>query len=136
MTIKQYITTIALGTILCIVALGMIVWNTDPYTAPVSVLALFYVTLFFALVGCISIFSTAARGRWSRSGDPLFRHVERGFRDGALLGALGIGLLLLFIQGWFTPLTVAMFLAVMATVIILRVSMGRKPAPMVGMDGE
>ncbi len=61
MSLRQYVTLMLIGTILCWVAFGLVVSNLDPTNATWMVFAFFYLTLFLALVGTFAILGTAFR---------------------------------------------------------------------------
>lgn len=117
MSLRQYLFTMALGTVICWVAWGMALFNIDPFTATAPAFGIFYASLYFALVGTLSLFSTPIRKVVTKGSLPTYRYVEGGFRDGAVLAFLIVALLFLQAQGWLNPLTAVTF--ILATTFIL-----------------
>ncbi len=97
MTLKQYLTIMILGTLLCWIAWGMVLINIDPFSDSGIGFAFFYVSLFFGLIGTVSIFSLLLRKLFSRVDLPMYRYVQKSFRDSLFFGVLLI--LLLYLQG-------------------------------------
>lgn len=124
----------ALGTAICWVAWGMVLVNIDPFTADTVAFVIFYASLYFALVGTISLISTPLRQIISRGALPTYRYVERGFRDGAVLSFLLVVMLFLQIKGWLSPLTATTFLLAAAFIIAFRYT--AQPKPTISIDSE
>lgn len=55
MTLRRYLLTMAATTALCWAAFGIVVFRIDPYTAGPLGLVLFFVSLFFAIWGTLSL---------------------------------------------------------------------------------
>ena len=97
MTIKQFLTIIGFGTLLCWSALGVVVWNIDPFEASTLSLSFFYVSAFLASAGTIM---TVLYGIYHFFGDvqvPVFRYVKKSMHQGMLAAGVLTGLL--FLQG-------------------------------------
>ena len=97
MTLKQYITIMILGSILCWTAWGIVLVNIDPFQDTGVGFAFFYASLFFALLGTISVFAFFVRQLFSREALPMFRYVKRSFSDSFFISVALI--VLLFLQG-------------------------------------
>lgn len=97
MTIKQYLIIMIIGAILCWVAWGFVILNIDPFQDTGVGLGFFYVSLFFAFLGAVSLINFLIRYYFSKSDLPLFRFVQRSFRDALFISAILIALL--FLQG-------------------------------------
>jgi len=59
--IKQYIFFLLLGALASWFAFAIIVLSIDPYSAGTPAITVFFATLFFALLGSISVITTLAR---------------------------------------------------------------------------
>lgn len=98
MTLKQYLTIMVLASILCWTAWVVVIMNVDPFEANAISFLFFYVSLFFALLGTVSLIIFALYHFFSKEEQPLFRYVQRSFRDAFFLSVLTLGLLML--QAW------------------------------------
>lgn len=95
MSIKQYLTTMLIATILCWLAWWLVVINIDPFADTGLGLAFFYLSLFLALLGAVSIISFSLRNYFSHEMLPLFKYVQSSFKD-AFLYSLILTVLLYF----------------------------------------
>lgn len=86
-----------IGAVLCWIAWGFVLLNIDPFQDTGAGFSFFYVSLFFAFLGTISLASFLIRYYFSKDDLPLFRFVQKSFRDALLISAVLIGLL--FLQG-------------------------------------
>jgi len=96
MTLKQYITIMIIASILCWVAWGFVIINIDPFQDTGIGFIFFYISLFFSLLGTISVFAFFVRKLFSREAQPMFRYVKRSFSDSFFISIALI--LLLFLQ--------------------------------------
>lgn len=97
MTLKQYLIVMILGTILCWTAWWIVVLNIDPFQDTGVGFGFFYISLFLALLGTISIFAFILRKLLSKMDLPMFRYVERSFKDSLFISVLIVALL--YLQG-------------------------------------
>jgi len=84
------------ATVLCWFSWGIVILNINPFEASLGGFLFFYVSLFFSLLGTASLIAVLLYRLFSRQGLPLFRYVQKGFRDGCVLA--GGVILLLFLQ--------------------------------------
>lgn len=96
MTLKQYIILMAIATLLCFAALGLVMVNVDPFTATGPVLAFFYATVFLSLCGALSLVVFGLYTLFSRRVVPLYRIVQKSFRDSIIISLTGT--IMLFLQ--------------------------------------
>ncbi len=96
MTLKQYLIIMGMATLMCLAAWGMVVLNVDPTRDSRLGLIFFYITLFFSLLGLISLINFGLYRMVTKSDYPLFRLVQKSFRNG-VIGSLLI-LTMLFLQ--------------------------------------
>lgn len=85
MTLKQYLTTMALATLLGIVSCLFVIINVDPYRSGEVAFLFFYASLFFSLVGIFSIILFFVQRRISRLPLPMFRYVQKAFREAIIV---------------------------------------------------
>jgi hypothetical protein len=94
MTLKKYLIGMMISTVFCWISWGMILYYVDPETTGWVGLGAFYVSLFFALVGLLTLVGFYMRV-WFSKNEILFAHVGPAFRQGILLSLVLVGSLLL-----------------------------------------
>lgn len=77
----------------------MVLFNVSPFESGASGFIFFYLTLFCALFGSIAMISFFVHRLFSRTIQPMFRHVQQSFRDAWIVGLSLIALLFLQAQG-------------------------------------
>ncbi len=97
MTLKQYFTVMILGTILCWATWWIVVLNIDPFQDTGLGLSFFYISLFLALLGTISVLAFLIRKTFSKIELPMFKFVQKSFKDSLFFSALLI--IFLYLQG-------------------------------------
>jgi len=121
MTLKQYLTVMILGTIMCWIAWGFVIFNIDPFQDTGVGLFFFYISLFFALLGTLSILAFTLRRFFSKLEQPMFRYVQKSFCDSLIISIALI--LLLFLQAkqylnwWNTGIFVLVIFLVLAFIL-------------------
>lgn len=120
MNLKQYITIMLLGTILCWVAWFFVVLNIDPFQDQGTGFGFFYISLAFAFVGTVSIISFLLRNHFSKQNTPMFKHVHRSFKDALFIAIVLV--IMLFLQGkgylnWWN--TIILILAILLGAIFI-----------------
>lgn len=112
MTLKTYLITIAVGTVLCFVAWGTVIVNIDPDEAGVVGFFLFYTTLFLGIIGLSSTLGLAIRKLVFVQEEVVFRHIKRTFRQSIIFALLAIVTLILlqigFLRWWNAVILVAL----------------------------
>ncbi len=94
MTLKKYLLGMMVSTVFCWISWGMILYYVDPQTTGFVGLAAFYVSLFFALIGLLTLVGFYMRV-WFSKNEILFAHVGPAFRQGILLSLILTGSLFL-----------------------------------------
>jgi len=97
MNLRQYITIMLVGTVLCWSAWFFVIVNVNPFEASTLSFLFFYISFFLALLGTFSVLIFVVYRLFSRTELPLFRYVERSFRESFILSAICI--FLLFLRG-------------------------------------
>lgn len=95
MSLRQYLSIMIFSTILCWIAWGMILVTVDPFQTTSTGFIFFYASLFLALIGSGSLLTFFLYKIFSRTGEPLFRYVQKSFRDGFLAATLVVVMLAL-----------------------------------------
>lgn len=85
MTLRQYLILMSFATALCWIAFGFVIWNVDPYLGNALVFSFFYLSFFLALTGTLSLAIFAMYAYVSRRFIPLFRIVQKSFRDSLII---------------------------------------------------
>lgn len=116
MTLKQYIVLMSIATLLCFSAWGVVVMNIDPVHDSQIGIIFFYITLFFSLVGAISLLNFGLYRMITKSDYPLFRLVQKSFRNGVLGSAIMISILILqamnILNLWTGVILLVLFLSI------------------------
>ncbi len=90
MNLRQYLATMIFSTLLCWAAWVFVIVQIDPFeTGPVG-FVFFYVSLFFALIGTISLMIFGIYRLFGAREMPLFRHVRMSFRTAVVLSSLAL----------------------------------------------
>ncbi|PIR74397.1 MAG: hypothetical protein COU35_03030 [Candidatus Magasanikbacteria bacterium CG10_big_fil_rev_8_21_14_0_10_47_10] len=111
-----------IATLLCWSAWAVVLTNVDPFRDNVTGFILFYVTLFFSLIGTASLVTFLCLYYFSRAKYAVFYDVQRSFLVGLLVSSLAT--LLLFLQGrgvlgiW----NILLFLCIIIFLILFKVS--------------
>ena len=85
----------AFATLLCWISWWFVIANIDPYASTASGFVFFYTSLFFALLGTMTIISFLIHKFLAKDLQPLFRHVHKSFQEGLIISSLLIVLLYL-----------------------------------------
>lgn len=97
MNLRQYLTIMVFATLLGWVAWIFVVFNVDPFQDSTLGFFFFYVSLFFSLIGTVSLLAFLITQIFRKSDTPMYRYVQKSFRIGLSLS--GIVIFLLFLQG-------------------------------------
>lgn len=100
----------SLGAILCWTAWGFVIFNVDPFLDAGLGITFFYISLFFSLLGTISILIFFWRRFLSRVDSPLFRYVQKSFRDSFIFSIIFIFGLFLQSKGYLQWWNIGIFL--------------------------
>ncbi len=114
MTLKKYLILMLFATLVCWLALGLVIFYLNPYSGGMIALVFFYVSLFFAVVGTFAIVGFIIRSRFLRH-ELVYRQVAVTFRQAVWLGGLAVIALWLQAQAlltWYNLLLLILVLAV------------------------
>jgi len=129
MTIRQFITIMIFGTLMCWAGWGVVLWNIDPYEAGIVSFMFFYITLFLALTGTIS---TALYTVYHFFGDvqiPVFRYVQRSMGYGLSAASVLVVLLLAHMFSLLNVWSMSLLVLIAAFVLSLKLSKRRPYIP-------
>ena len=118
MTLRQYLTVMALATLLCWVALALVVMNVDPFVANWLSLSFFYLSIFFAFFGTFSLLFFLLFHLFSQGITPMFRQVVKSFQIGFLVTAALTTLIYLWGRGWLEVWNTIIFFAAFVSFIV------------------
>ncbi len=110
------------ATVLCWVSWGMVIINIDPFQGSIIGFSFFYVSLFFALLGSITLLSFLGYRVFSRAGLPMFRYVKKSFRNGMFFSAILLIAIYLQMHALLNLWNFTLFLLVVALIISFSVS--------------
>ncbi len=101
MNLRQYLTIMTIATILCWVSWIFVIINIDPFQGGFTGFLFFYITLFSAMLGTNSLLIFAIYKFFSGR-LPMFRYVQKSFRESFIIS--GFVIFILFLQGmsWLT----------------------------------
>lgn len=102
MTLRQYLVIMTLATLLCWGAWGFVLFQVDPFQASALSFAFFYTSLFLSLLGTLSFAAFAGYYFLSREKLPMYRYVQKSFRDACIISILAGAVLYLQAEGWLT----------------------------------
>ncbi len=89
-----------LATIFCWIAWWFVISNVDPFQGDGLGFFFFYLSLFLAILGTLSLLTFVVRKILSRQNLPMFRYVQKSFRDAIFIALLVVLLLFLQAQGY------------------------------------
>lgn len=101
MTLRQYLVLMTVGAVFCWTIWVSVLYLIDPTAAGFLGFAFFYLSLFLALAGSLSVLGLLLRMKFGKEG-AVFKTVMTSFRQATLLSLLVIGSLILKSQGVLT----------------------------------
>jgi hypothetical protein len=97
MTLRQYLITMVIATLLCWFSTFFVLVNVDPFETTWLSFVFFYASLLLALIGTTSLIIFVVYHVWGGKELPLFRYVQTSFRQSLLVAVFLV--LTLFLQG-------------------------------------
>lgn len=94
MKLRTYLTTLTVATIICVAAFVLVIFLIDPEISGVLGKVVFYLSLFFSLVGIFTLIGYWIRIAISRK-EIIFAHVGVSFRQALLLTIAVVSVLFL-----------------------------------------
>lgn len=122
MTLKQYLIIMTMATIMCLGAWAMVLFNVDPSRDSQLGLIFFYITLFFSLLGLISLINFGLYRLVTKSDYPLFRLVQKSFRNGVIGSSLILTMLFLQVLNILNIWTGVMLLILFLSISFFKLS--------------
>lgn len=95
MTLRQYLISMSLATLIAWLAFALVLFLVDPASAEIAGLIIFYVSLFLAILGTISVLGFFLRVKLHKGEVILPREVAGAFRQGFFLSFLFVSALYL-----------------------------------------
>lgn len=123
MTFRMYIIFMSVATLLSWAAWALVMWNMDPTQAGFAGFFMFYLTLFMALIGSLTLLGVLYRVLLLRRRNVLTREVRVAFRHAVLLSVVAIVSLALSGQGllrWWVILGFVIFMSVLEYLFLIR----------------
>lgn len=97
MTLKQYLITMSIATSIGVLSWFFVMYNVDPFRSGAAAFFFFYVSFFFSVVGLFSLVLFFLHRKVARLPLPMFRHVQRAFRESIFIATFIT--LSLYLQG-------------------------------------
>ena len=91
MTLKQYLVFMSLATIVAWLVFGLVLFFIDPDSAALPVYAIFYISLFVALLGSMTLGGFFVRNKFLRQDEVVARQVGASLRQGFFFSFLITG---------------------------------------------
>lgn len=124
MTLRQYLSIMFVATGLCWASLVFVLFNVDPFTGGTAGFILFYLSIFFSILGTSSLVFFAAYHFFSKRVEPMFRYVRYSFRNSVIISFFVVILLLLqsgsYLKWWNFGILSALAVIVLAYSFIFR----------------
>ncbi|KKW42507.1 MAG: hypothetical protein UY92_C0006G0068 [Candidatus Magasanikbacteria bacterium GW2011_GWA2_56_11] len=124
MTLRQYLATMIFATLLCYTAWFFVIDNVDPFAASAAGLGFFYLSFFLSLLGTCSLIFFCLYRFFGTSDLPLFRYVQKSFRESLAISAYLALMLLLqgasYLTFWIGSLVTGLFILVISFMVSLR----------------
>jgi len=124
MNLRQYIFTMIFATILCWVSWFFVILNVDPFQTASFGFIFFYISLFLALFGTVSLIIFLLYKLFASRELPLFKYVQISFRQSLFMSLFFM--LFIFLQGigflniWNVMLLGAIFILVISFTLSVR----------------
>ncbi len=129
MTLRQYLVMMLATSLLCWAAFVFVMFNVNPFEDAAIGFVFFYLSLFMALFGTLSLCVFAAYHLLARGGVPMYRMVQKSFRASCVLSGAATASLFLAGRGWLSFGSGALLLAGMAILSIVGVGARRPSRP-------
>ncbi len=127
MSLRVYLTLMSFGTVVAGATFCLVLYRVDPATAGALGFCLFYLSLFFAICGLVSILGFVARVFMHRD-EMLSRLVGLSFRQAVLLSALAVGGLALHAHGLLSWWNSLFLIAAVTVVEFIFISLEKRPS--------
>jgi len=120
MTVKQFLILMAVCTVFCAGAWLLVLFYLNPETTGILGFSLFYLSLFFTIVGLLSLLGFFARYLFTRN-FPQFEQAHMAFRQALLFGIVVV--LSFFLQAqellsWLNALLLVLLLSIFEFLIV------------------
>lgn len=122
MTFRMYILFMSIATVLLWGAWGLVILNTNPHEAGAFGFLMFYVTLFMALIGALTLTGVVFRTLVLHRHQVLMRQVRVSFRHAVLLSALSVSVLAVSGYGnlrWWMVALLILFVSIIEYLFLL-----------------
>lgn len=106
-----------LATILCWVSWIFVIINIDPFGANALSFSFFYGSLFFSLVGTLSIVFFGFYSLFSKDTEPMYKHVQNSFKDGVVISVVLTFMLYLHGRELLNQINTIMLLAALVSLL-------------------
>ena len=115
------------ATFMCWASWAFVIINVDPFTSTIFGFGFFYVSLFLALIGTCSLILFSLYRLIEKDDQPLFRYVQKSFREAVVVAAFGVGFLFLLGKDWLTLWSGLMLATIFVLTVSFSVSLKSRP---------
>ena len=120
MLLRLYLYTIFFLTLIFWATSSIFIFYINPFKSDTTILSIFFVSLFSALFGTITLLGFYLRIKFTKK-EAVFEYLKLSLRQGALIAALALGILGFFALGIFTWWTAVLFFIIIILLeLILR----------------
>ena len=116
------------ATLLCWASWGFVIINVDPFESSAFGFSFFYVSMFLALIGTGSLILFSLYRLIEKDRLPLFRYVQKSFREAVIVAAFGVGFLFLRGSGWLTLWSGLILATLFVLIVSFSISLKIKPS--------
>ena len=123
MSLKEYLFSLGLGSLLCFVICGLTVINFDPKTNNVLPLIFFYLSLFMGILGGFSFVAIWIKKTVLKNEEIVFRQIKKIFKQALVFSLLTVFIFYLGHLGllnWLTFLLIVFFYLIFEGIIFTR----------------
>ncbi len=123
MSLKEYLFSLGLGSLLCFVICGLTVINFDPYINNALPLIFFYSSLFMGLLGGFILVAILIKKTVLKNEEIVFRQIKKIFRQALVFSLLTILIFYLAhaeLLNWLTFLLLVFFYLIFEGIIFTR----------------
>lgn len=127
MTLRQYLFTMIFATLMCWASWGFVIINVDPFETSAFGFGFFYMSLFLALIGTCSLILFFLYRLIEKDNLPLFRYVQKSFREAVLVAVFGVGFLFLQGKSWLTLWSGLILATLFVLIVSFSISLKSRP---------
>lgn len=126
MTLKQYIILMTAASLMCWASVVLVIVNVDPYMSTTLLFTFFYMSVFLSLCGTLSLIIFSIYAFFTKKIIPLYKIVQKSFRDSIIISLAATFLLFLQSQRLINWLSTSLLLILSIGLFIFFMSNERR----------